>query len=471
MKNKILTENDQYKAIISVPGWVEWLESGGGKKVIDAPSAYLYVPLVRRAVNLRVNSIKSAPWHLEKGGKILEDGKWPVDFQSIRKETFSSAIGKTEAALSMTGVCLWKKRNDLTTKTRAVQLLNPTVCVPDFDEDTQMLSYVYKGVERLSLDDVVEFVRYNPTSDVELGGSEGQAALAQAKLMYFMGEFAGAFFEHGAMPTTIVGVPQGTSLDERDRLETWFQRRMQGIKNAWKALAVRTGDGGVTVTTLTQNIKDMATPELYEQAVKSVADAFEIPHSLLDDAANYATAQENRTMFWHDVMRPEGDSLADTINDQLLEQYGYKLVFDWDTMDQFQEDEQERGTAYNLYVQAKMPPSIAAEMLGLELPADRTYQELDEWYMKEVEANRAAYAPNGDEVQDDDQQFEEEVAKWRRRVLKRLKSGKSANAERSFESEIIPALLIASIEAQLDGADEKRANMIFDNVKEWKGYP
>jgi len=67
--------------------------------------------------------------------------------------------------------------------------------------------------------------------------------------------------------------------------------------------------------------------------------------------------------------------------------------------------------------------------------------------------------------------FEDEVQVWRRRVLKRLKAGKPANGERDFYSDIIPEVLIETVQAQLEQADEAKANLIFDNLIGWEGYP
>jgi HK97 family phage portal protein len=369
----------------------------------------------------------------------------------------------------------------MATKTRAVQWINPNITQVNYAGAGEV-EFIIDGKETLGIDDLVYFRRFSPLDDVGFGVGAAEAALSSAKLLFYLNEFSGTFFEHGAMPAVLLGIPQGTSNDERDRLEGWFKRAASGFRNAWKALAVKTGPDGISPTVLTPDMAKMAMPELYEQAKQQIAQAFEIPQTMLEDAANYATAGEHRQQFWHDTIRPEGEYLQEVINDQLLRPMGYEVVFDFDQMDQFQVDEEERATAFFNYVNSRaVPPSVAAEMLGLELPENIEYASLDEWYREQtIERPLALQQTAGIGVVEEQEAlpeetprkaFEDEVQVWRRRVLKRLKAGKPANGERDFYSDIIPEVLIETVQAQLEQADEAKANLIFDNLIGWEGYP
>jgi hypothetical protein len=198
---------------------------------------------------------------------------------------------------------------------------------------------------------------------------------------------------------------------------------------------------------------------------------------MLEDAANYATAAEHRVAFWNDTVRPDGEFIRETINEQLMNKTGLSLVFDWDTMDQFQEDEEQRSAAFFNYVNSKaVPPSLAAEMLGLELPADVEYQILDEWYREQTVIKPMLLGDTTAETDEEEQDnprkaYLAELSTWRTHVLNRIKRGKSAVGERSFESEVIPSLLIHATEAQLQDADETKARRIFTTLEQWEGYP
>lgn len=477
MNKRTLFENEQMKAIVSIPGWAQEYMDGGTAtdKVKSASEAYCYVPLVYRAVQLRMKSIMSVPYHLERNGADVNTG-FPVQFEAFYPLGFREIIGMTEAAMLLSGGCIWKRRRNAGSTTRVVQWVNPNITEVQYAGGE--VDFIIDGKEHLTIDDVIYFRKFNPLDDVGFGVGSGMAGLPSAKLLHYMNLFAGQFFEHGAMPQVILGVPNGTSIDETKRLEGWFKQRAQGIRNAFKALAIRTGDGGVTPTTLTPEMKSLALTELYEQSKQQVAQAFEIPQTLLEDAANFATAEEHRITFWHDVVRPEGELLQEIINQQLLSQYGYTLVFDFDQMDQFQEDEEQRSAAFFNYVHSRaVPPSVAAEMLGLELPNDVEYAELDEWYREQTIIKPQILGQTGNqqqiepEVDSPRKAYIEEVRKWRTRALKRIKAGKDGVGERSFESDIIPQILIDSTEAQLEGASEVKARFIFDALETWEGYP
>lgn len=480
MNKQTLIENDAMKAIVSLPGWAQWYEAGGGEKVNSADDAYCYVPLIYRAVNLRVKSIQSVPYHLESGGKELTESNFPFRFESFYPQTFRSMLGMTEAALLLNGGNIWKKRKNARGSMASVQWISPSVT--DVRYQGGQAWAVINGQneqeqEMLPMEDVVLFRKFHPRDDVGFGIGNSQATLTPAKLLYYMNAFAGQFFEHGAMPVVLLGVPNGTSNAEVQRLEGWFKRATSGIRNAFKTLAVRTGDGGITPTTLTPKLSDLAMAELYEQAKQQVAQAFEIPQTMLEDAANYATASEHRTAFWNDTVRPDGEMLRETINQQLLADYNMELVFDWDQMDQFQEDEEQRSAAFFNYVTSKaIPPSIAAEMLGLELPDGADYPVLDEWYREQTVVKPMMLddkpTPEDEETPDNPRKaYSVELRKWQSHVLNRIKRGKSAVGERSFESAIIDAALIAATEAQLADADETKARRVFEALERWQGYP
>lgn len=462
--NKFIESDDALKAIVSIPGWAQAMEDGAGGTMQSAADAYCYVPLIYRAVNLRTKALQSVPYHLEKNGKPLETEKWPFDFQGYYPETFRSMVTMTESSLLLSGGNIWKKRSSQV-RLKMVQWINPKST--EVTDKGGAPDFVIDGKEHLTIDDVVYFRKFNPLNDVGFGIGAGMAALTSSKLQFYLNAFAQQFFEHGAMPVVILGVPTGTATEEVKRLERWFKNATAGIGRAFRAIGLRTGDGGIKPTTLTPEIKSLAMPELYDQAKQQIAQAFEIPQTMLEDAANYATASEHRLSFWHDTVRPEGDFIADVINNQLLNEYGMELKFDWDTMDQFQQDEKEMADAFAAYMATgAFPPSLVASMLGLELPEEGDTSILDQWYNDHFQSQ----SPLDNEPVDIDE-FKAEIRKWQSYVLKRVKRGRDAVGDRSFESDIIPSVLIAATEEQLKGKDAQGIRMIFKSLEGWKGYP
>jgi HK97 family phage portal protein len=67
-------------------------------------------------------------------------------------------------------------------------------------------------------------------------------------------------------------------------------------------------------------------------------------------------------------------------------------------------------------------------------------------------------------------ELDEELAKWRRKALKRLKEGRGAGCE--FDSPVIPAGLAGAIVGQLEHASTpEHVKTVFDNAQTWREYP
>ncbi len=81
--------------------------------------------------------------------------------------------------------------------------------------------------------------------------------------------------------------------------------------------------------------------------------------------------------------------------------------------------------------------------------------------------------PPANDTPPDEQQTEDiqkDLRKWRIKAIKLLKDGKSAAVQ--FESNTIPDSLVGSILGALEGAKTQiDINRIFHNAMTWKGYP
>ena len=202
---------------------------------------------------------------------------------------------------------------------------------------------------------------------------------------------------------------------------------------------------------------------------------------LFSNASNFATAQQDELNFYNTTILPECDTIAETLNDQLLNKLGYQLEFEPQSMDLFQEDEEQRAQAFSMYIGAGMRPSIFGEALGIELPMGVEYSALDEKYDKglEMSDNLALIQPGKDEDEEDEEEDNEpippektlqeiDLEKWERKALKRLQRHQEPFC--AFSSDNIPLVLSGAIEGALETAqtaDDVKA--VFSNV--WITYP
>jgi hypothetical protein len=259
------------------------------------------------------------------------------------------------------------------------------------------------------------------------------------------------YFEGGAMPVTLLGI-DSTDKGEISRVEQWFKKSATAIKNAFRVLGIRAGS--ITPTTLTPPLKDLAMPELNEEAKHNLSVAFGVPKTMMDSqAANYATAVEDRKSFYEDTIKPRARKFEAVLNEQLLAKEGLRLEFAFNELELFQEDESMRADLLFKLTESDLPVTLALQLAGYEL-TDEQMALLDEHQVEKEQT---------------DDTIGEELSRWMRMAEKRVKDGREL---REFETDIIPPTLHASISGALEMVDTpEEVKMIFDNAMTWKGYP
>lgn len=430
---------ERVKAITHIPGWLEGSGSSGLDRISSTADAFAYVPLIYRAVKLRCDAISSVPMHLyslRSGAEM----SWPF------ATPLAELIWRTEAALLLTGGAYWEKVSNKM-RTVDVQWLNPYSVDVGYQNGKATFSQgelTDRGT--WTAEQIVYFREFGIRDDFTPGISAVGVALEDARLLRYLTRFAAHYFDNGAMPVTLLGFEITPSQAEVDRVQSWFRRMASGIGNAFRVLGLR---GKITPQILTPVPKDLEMAALNNQARHNVAMAFGIPQTMLEDAANYATAGEHRLSFWQDSVRPRGRIYEDVMNSQLLNQMGLKVHFDFEEMGIFQVDEAQRSGALLNLVQAGLDTQTALEVLG--------YQISDEQLRRVGDKPKKEPQPVGDN------EIIDEVRRWERKALKRMKAGRPAAC--SFDSQVIPFGLSGAIEGSLAAVDSaETVKMVFADV-------
>jgi len=454
------------KAIMTIPAWAEAIMEGD--HLHDEQTAFAYVPLIYRCVNLRCDTLTSCPIHIYKTSgdpNSREEVNWPLP------QDMYDLIWLTEASILLNGAAYWLKLSNKTGVIKdGVQWLNPFTMSVKLDPDAGTLIFTQDKATRntgpWTSQDIVYFRDFNPSNDIGAGVSATGVSLLSSGLMRYMTHFASAFFEKGAMPVTILGIQGLSNKEEKERIEGFFRKITSGIKNAFRTIAINTEQ--IDPKVLSQPIKDLAMPELSTEARRNIAWAFGIPITMLEDASNYATAKEHRLSFWQDTIRPRGNKLARTINNQLLRpHFGMELEFAFDELDIFQEDEEKRSDSYYNYVFAGMRPSIAAQILGIDLPENVSYDDLDEKYNVQPEERQSDARPINDTNDTGGKSVRDELRRWLRYELRRLGKGE----KREFKTTIIPLSMYGAISGALENAnDEASIKRVFDDAIRYGVY-
>jgi|Deesub1362A_J573_1020465.scaffolds.fasta_scaffold00751_18 HK97 family phage portal protein len=419
--------------------------------------AYRKVPLIRRAVHLRASAVAQAPVHVYRNGREV-DWPFPSDLRRL--------LWRTEVALLLHGAAYWLKvgKGRLV---RDVQWLNPaTVKVEAKQErgdDGRLGPLRVTFVQRIDgqeygpwgPDEMVYFAEYDPGNDVGPGVAAASTALSNANLLHYLAEWSARYFEHGAMPVTMIVVPDAGE-NERRRLESKFKRLMAGVRNAWRVLAT---SADIKPHQLTPSPEKLVIPQLHEQAMREIAWAFDLPLTMLTDAANFATAREHRRSFWTETMAGRLEWYAAIINEQLFAGTPYKIRFAVQELDLLQEDEQKRASAVLALVQAGMELEEALDVLGYDLPAS-------------LEGAREGMtgAKAGPKLGEGLGEIKADLALWRKKALRTLKARGTAVCR--FDSDAIPPELASVIREALAGAETPQdVHDIFAQAETWGMYP
>jgi HK97 family phage portal protein len=442
---------ETYKTITSVPGWVDLLTSDG---VPDSVATlYKYVPLLFRAVQLRCDALSSVPVAIMKGKENEVDWPYPTKLGNL--------IWQWEASNLLAGAAYGEIVTNKSGFRKDIKYRNPFDMNVKYDRGVYQFKQNSSGAVWYNEPEAGQYQmlyikEFDPTQDILPGVGAGKASTIDVKLLYSISKFPEMYFEGGAMPVTLLGI-DSNDRNEIERIQSWFRRSATAIKNAFRVLGVRSGS--ITPVTLTPPLKDLAFTELNVLAKDNIAMAFGIKQTLLDsEAANYATAQEDRLAFYEDTIKPRARIFEDALNEQLLARDGLRLEFRFGEMDIFQEDESERADLLNNLTTAGLPIEVSLQLAGYKLTEEQL--SMLEEHQEQLD----------DRI--DEQPFDErtaELRKWQKFAEKRVKEGKEL---REFETSIIEPSLQGAISGALENVksveDVKR---VFDPVIAWRGYP
>jgi len=464
--------------VLTVDQFFEYMRSRESSE--DVVDVYKAVSWVYRCVQLRCDNIRAVPHGVYRIGAAEDAEPTEVPFD------MGDLLWTAEAGLCIWGAAFWVidgKRG-----LRDLHYLNPSTVNVLRDSQglegfEQRIAGSKYGSGKWEPDQILYFRYYNPTDDLGKGLSPTHVALTAAGVAKQIDAWQLSFFKNGAIPAIILKTQAPLPEEDLTTLRKAWERLTRGTGRAWRAIALR---HGVEPQVITPPVRDLGMPSLTEAVRQQVAVAFGVPQTMLEDAANYATAEAHDKQFTIRTIIPECERLKSTINKQLLNRYGLELRFHPDELEVMQQSEAEKGE-YVARTGELVTLALQNDLMDEAEARERISYLLETMGLEalkgpppEKEPMPLALQQAQEEVPDDiagmrqDMQ-QEEMRRWERKALRRLKEGKGAAVE--FTSGLLDPIVSAAILGQLsvvvddyeEGKDEIRE--IFDNALLWRGYP
>jgi HK97 family phage portal protein len=457
-------------------------------------SLYSLVGWLYACVNLRADRVAGMPWAIFSGKtKLVSDTDDLSAYPFL--DNFGELLELTESALCLCGYAYWFKQRNFNNKPLGLRWFAPDTIQVLYDRMTGIAGFrrlldptrsVAVGVD-FTPDDIVYFKLPNAFSELEPGTPPARAALADAQVIANMNDFVAAFFARGAIKATVLSVDPDTMDAEMEKIEAWWKRFFSGIKKAWSTAAIR---GKLEAVVVGEGLESLTNSELTNERRQAIATALGVPHSIVAaDAANFATAQQDELNFLNNCIIPESKLIERTLNRQMFAPIGLRFQFEPDRLSAMQEDEEQRAQSYATYVGAKIRPSIAAQLVGLNLPDGVTYEMLDADLAQEQELQRQQAEAqiarlNAPPQQQQQGQLPERSSAAGRdeevRRLKRWAKGKKSPDVDAFHSHLLDrdekmAALgmegLDEVDAPFPGTDDTRRASLRGIDSGWGNYP
>lgn len=343
----------------------------------------IFVPDVLRAGDMTAVAISSLPFDIMRGEEVVDSSsEWKNKIGGMPKPQRLIY----NVALSLCGGAAYVIPEGTDNITANLKYVPPGTITYTFDQGG-ISQYYYNsqfgGNETFTPDKLIHF--FLPDSDVEDQPARAHpfgAAMSAAWRSMAMGNTINVQSERGFIPPTLL-MAEGLIETERKKAEEWYNL---WIKGAFKVIAKIINAKTLTVQKVGSGMDELKAVfvELKRDASEEIGKAFGIPAALFMSDKAYAAEYDALIRQWYSasIFVTIYQTIAETFTEQYFSKKDCSMIFRPETLDAFQEDETKKAQSFKTYVDAGVRPSIAAQMLGIEMPEGIDYKELDEEFDK-----------------------------------------------------------------------------------------
>lgn len=294
----------------------------------------MYTTWVAKCVNAiagEVGRIDLVLYRMNGGKKEVVTEHEMLDTLKYVNEFFTqyTLFERLQANLEMHGNEYWFLERDRKTKKPArIYPLPPSAVRPVVGKYyVQSYSYTYNGSTfSLSIDDVIHFKNYNPSSDV-LGLSTLETARVAVETDIFSREYIRRFYYNDATPSGVLSTPDEVNQDTADLIKAKWSESFAGFKKAYKTAVL---SGGLTYTPIAPKQSDMQFVEQSKLSRDDILALFGVPKTIIGivEDVNYASAKASNYIFSSRTIYPKEKKIVDYLNEFYVKQFepdGYWL--------------------------------------------------------------------------------------------------------------------------------------------------
>jgi len=420
-------DQNNMKAITTIPGWAEMLNRRGRKT--PAASRYTQSPTAYTCVQKRAQALSAVPWDIQTGEDTYAPEQHPLKvlLREVNPEmNWVDLIRATESDLLIYPHAVWRKVGS-NNRTYYLERINPPEIKPVV-EGGVVVEFERKigntVIEKIPREEIIYFHDYSPI-DPNSGLSPIDVASRSIDIEIQSSQYMDAFFENNAIPPIIFTTEQVLQDADYSRLSAWIRRTFGGARNQHKAAIM---GNGLKAEVIGYPLKDLDLSGVRAEARRDICAALSVPPAIAGawEAANYASSLEQHRSFYEDTIVPRAEYLASVINAELVPEFGtMEFVWKFDELPIMQEDRLQEAQRVSMLVRdGVITPVVGAVEAG--------FQEEDAGIgpvQTRIVDQEADIVPGGSNMRDD-------LNKWQRKAENSLSKGKGAQVD--FESEAIP---------------------------------
>jgi HK97 family phage portal protein len=399
--------------------------------------------------------------------------------------TMEDMLFWTAWAKHVDGNAYWVKVRSGNAETgNVVQLwpISPTLIKPISENGDWISYYKYQIASnqyvRVPVNNIIHFRLGVDDKDMRVGLAPLKALVRQISTDDEADKFVEALLKNYAVPGLVVIPDEGTSLsrDEADVIEEKLRRKYGNEQRGNIAVMSKKS----TVQPFGFSPDDMDLQVLHRIPEERISAVLGVPAIVAGlgaglDRATYANFKEAREMFTEQKLIPQWRMDERKLNISLLPDFTSNpnifIEFDLNDVRSLQDDEDSKYKRLQIAVgKPWMTRNEAREDIGMD-----TVEGWNEEDIAKPEPVPEVLKPfvegtPGEQAEEEPEEIQKDLRKWRTKAVKSLKDGKSAAVP--FDSNTIPPSLLGSISGALEGAKTQiDINRIFHNAMNWKGYP